>query len=335
MIIALVITVLILVLIMLFRVPVYAIYGGILFAIVTFFGWAAMLNYKATDSEQEGAASAALALYLISGYFWMYHKRKEERDTAVRRHEAQQASAAYALGRFVYESDDFGDEVRRARAQASGDLEEMTPEVAILVDAMSIVRMIALPKDQILLSDAERLKLLCQGAGLWKMEHMSDGEMLKLIERAETHDVMSLSLLSEADSKETQDLRRRFLKFAKETCDRPKRKAAYRQTSELISTFAMTKLELLQQAKREAAKLADSLKSSIEEANRVRYDTLGVKQECTTEELRAAYRMKVAQWHPDKLNTMAPELQKMANEQLAKINEAFEFISNDRRMRSE
>jgi curved DNA-binding protein CbpA len=56
------------------------------------------------------------------------------------------------------------------------------------------------------------------------------------------------------------------------------------------------------------------------------YDLLGVAPGCTPEELTAAYRRKVSQWHPDKLQTMAQELRDYAIRHTARINEAYQML---------
>ena len=55
---------------------------------------------------------------------------------------------------------------------------------------------------------------------------------------------------------------------------------------------------------------------------------LGVGQGCTPEELAHAYHQKMSQWHPDKLETMAPELKEYATRQTARINEAYQLIKS-------
>jgi len=55
---------------------------------------------------------------------------------------------------------------------------------------------------------------------------------------------------------------------------------------------------------------------------------LGVDEYYTLDELNAARRTKAAQWHPDKLNGMAPELKEFASEQLTRLNLAHERLAN-------
>ena len=54
---------------------------------------------------------------------------------------------------------------------------------------------------------------------------------------------------------------------------------------------------------------------------------LGVDEYYTIEELNAARRIKAVQWHPDKLDNMAPELKDYASQQLARFNGAYERLA--------
>ena len=56
------------------------------------------------------------------------------------------------------------------------------------------------------------------------------------------------------------------------------------------------------------------------------YELLGVGQGCSPEELASAYRRKVSEWHPDKLDTMAQELREYATRRTARINEAYQRL---------
>jgi DnaJ-domain-containing protein 1 len=55
---------------------------------------------------------------------------------------------------------------------------------------------------------------------------------------------------------------------------------------------------------------------------------LGVTQGCTPDELAHAYHQKMSQWHPDKLETMAPELKDYATRQTQRINEAYQMLKS-------
>jgi DnaJ-domain-containing protein 1 len=67
--------------------------------------------------------------------------------------------------------------------------------------------------------------------------------------------------------------------------------------------------------------------SSPGDANKVDdYTLLSVSTSCSDAELKSAWREASKQWHPDKLHGMAPELQQIATERLAAINNAYERI---------
>ncbi len=53
---------------------------------------------------------------------------------------------------------------------------------------------------------------------------------------------------------------------------------------------------------------------------------LGAAQGCTSEELADAYHRAVSQWHPDKLDSMAPELRENATRHTVRINEAYQML---------
>ena len=56
------------------------------------------------------------------------------------------------------------------------------------------------------------------------------------------------------------------------------------------------------------------------------YELLGVTPQSSPEEIRSAWRHKVAMWHPDKLDGMAEELKAMATDQMKRFNEAYELL---------
>jgi hypothetical protein len=53
---------------------------------------------------------------------------------------------------------------------------------------------------------------------------------------------------------------------------------------------------------------------------------LGVAPGCRPDELAHAYHLTMSQWHPDKLETMAPELKDYATRQTQRINEAYQKL---------
>jgi curved DNA-binding protein CbpA len=49
----------------------------------------------------------------------------------------------------------------------------------------------------------------------------------------------------------------------------------------------------------------------------------------TQEELRAAWKRKISEWHPDKLDGMADELKRLATERMQKLNAAYDFLRSN------
>lgn len=64
------------------------------------------------------------------------------------------------------------------------------------------------------------------------------------------------------------------------------------------------------------------------------YDALGLEQECSERDLKKAYRAKAGDFHPDKLKSknLPQEFLNFANDQLTKINQAYEVIRKARKI---
>jgi len=52
--------------------------------------------------------------------------------------------------------------------------------------------------------------------------------------------------------------------------------------------------------------------------------TLGVRPNASTDEIKTAYRQLMAQYHPDKVAQLGPELQRVANQVSTQINAAYQ-----------
>lgn len=61
----------------------------------------------------------------------------------------------------------------------------------------------------------------------------------------------------------------------------------------------------------------------IEEACRI----LQLDRSFTTEQLRAAYRQRMSQYHPDKVSSLGPEFRELAERKSKEINRAFDILS--------
>jgi DnaJ-domain-containing protein 1 len=62
---------------------------------------------------------------------------------------------------------------------------------------------------------------------------------------------------------------------------------------------------------------------AFEEACRV----LQLNRPFTTDELRAAYRQRMSQYHPDKVSGLGPELRELAESKSKEINRAFDLLA--------
>jgi len=63
------------------------------------------------------------------------------------------------------------------------------------------------------------------------------------------------------------------------------------------------------------------------------YDMLEIEPNATDDEVKKAYRKMAKKYHPDKLTHLGPEVQKEAKEKFQAIQEAYEKIKNQRRMK--
>jgi len=58
-------------------------------------------------------------------------------------------------------------------------------------------------------------------------------------------------------------------------------------------------------------------------------EVLGLKDKITPEEVKTAFRELVKQYHPDKVAHLGPKLKEAADEEMKKINEAYEYFSRE------
>jgi preprotein translocase subunit Sec63 len=62
------------------------------------------------------------------------------------------------------------------------------------------------------------------------------------------------------------------------------------------------------------------------EARQDPYSVLRVNRGATRDEIKAAYRREIAQYHPDKVAQLGSELRELANEKSKQINEAYSTL---------
>ena len=60
------------------------------------------------------------------------------------------------------------------------------------------------------------------------------------------------------------------------------------------------------------------------------YTVLEVSPSATDDEVRSAYRRMAMKYHPDRVATLGPEVQKAAEEKFKKIQEAYAIIKKQR-----
>lgn len=58
------------------------------------------------------------------------------------------------------------------------------------------------------------------------------------------------------------------------------------------------------------------------------HDVLGVSRGASDEEIRRAYQEKIRQYHPDKVASMADELQELAEQRTKELNVAYDELMN-------
>jgi len=63
------------------------------------------------------------------------------------------------------------------------------------------------------------------------------------------------------------------------------------------------------------------------------YDVLGLSSDASDAEVERAYRRLIAQYHPDRLTGVAPELRLQAEDKAREINAAYDRIQKSRRPR--
>ena len=57
---------------------------------------------------------------------------------------------------------------------------------------------------------------------------------------------------------------------------------------------------------------------------------LNLGRSCSSDEIRQAYRSLVAQYHPDKVNHLGPKLKQLAEDEMKRINEAYEYFRKNK-----
>jgi flagellar biosynthesis GTPase FlhF len=64
----------------------------------------------------------------------------------------------------------------------------------------------------------------------------------------------------------------------------------------------------------------------VKDANYFR-EILGVASSCSLDDIKRAYRLLASQYHPDKVSHMGPKIKQLAEDEMKKLNEAYEYLS--------
>ena len=61
-------------------------------------------------------------------------------------------------------------------------------------------------------------------------------------------------------------------------------------------------------------------------------EVLGIQGKVTGEQIKKAYRRRIAEYHPDKVQNMAPEIRKLAEQRTAELTEAYAYLKKKHRI---
>ena len=56
------------------------------------------------------------------------------------------------------------------------------------------------------------------------------------------------------------------------------------------------------------------------------YKTLGVEKGASADDIKKAYRKLIAEYHPDKVQHMAPEIRQLAQQRTVELTEAYNYF---------
>jgi preprotein translocase subunit Sec63 len=62
------------------------------------------------------------------------------------------------------------------------------------------------------------------------------------------------------------------------------------------------------------------------------HEVLGIQGKVTGEQIKKAYRRRIAEYHPDKVQNMAPEIRKLAEQRTAELTEAYAYLKEKHRI---
>jgi len=215
----------------------------------------------------------------------------------------------------------------RANAEPSKPF-ELTGQDMFLVDLVTLVRAVVLTKDCIRPSDALLLREVMEPISPTGLSRPSAEHYRQLLEsyrpKGNSGDWTVLTALRRREEADLPRVVQIYMTIAKGFADQPE---IARERRRVGLNAVLKHLEEFLQDPKAGQEYFEAPAEAEEGGIDHRYQLLGATPGCTLEGLKRSYRRTVALWHPDKLESMAPELKAQASEKMKAINGAFESLS--------
>lgn len=85
-----------------------------------------------------------------------------------------------------------------------------------------------------------------------------------------------------------------------------------------------------EQVRRERQEREDAVRSKARRERRPWYVVLDVREDASAADIKAAYRRKISDYHPDRMASLGDDFRVLAEERSKEINEAYQFIRQSR-----
>jgi len=215
----------------------------------------------------------------------------------------------------------------RANAEPSKPF-ELTGQDMFLVDLVTLVRAVVLPKDCVRSSDALLLRDVMEPISPTGLSRPSLEHYKQLLEnyrpKGNSGDWTVLTALRRREEPDLPRVVQIYMSIARGFADQPETARERRQVG--LDAVLKHLEEFLHNPKAGIENIEASAEAEMGAIDH-RYQILGAAPGCTLMSLKSSYRRTVALWHPDKLENMAPELKAQASEKMKAINSAFESLS--------
>jgi hypothetical protein len=200
----------------------------------------------------------------------------------------------------------------------------------ILADLITLIRNLAIPGNGFSHVGGDLIYRFASACGLTNIAAIGPIGMTLLMGELHLSELNSFRLLGENSDQDRVFLSKAYIEFVELV-------AFHKGSGNRLKVARLDKVRAAIHSDAQTAGMAleepvdtqDDVKGELgsEDASRVYRRILGVNNSCSEEELKAAYRQKVALWHPDKLDGMAPELKDVATKKMVDLNEAYAFLS--------